>query len=263
MSARTPRGHPHLPRSGSSGSAAVEVSDLVDALGELPAVGGCAGSGCGTRSGSGVSCRRESGRTLRHMHGRPRYRPHGSCPGARFARSSPRDPAHSIPARISSRLSNSTLMWGIRHAVLCEQRREAVVVAHHRRVGELAAQRLDLDAIRDGLKVAHRVPPRHIEQVPAGWTWCSPSLLPVLRTAPKRALRILAACARTRLRTSTTRRVSTGAVAAAPTASRVPAGVSPDAAPGQPVKDWGPKRPHATRTASASRAIGDAITLAS
>jgi hypothetical protein len=116
-------------------------------------------------------------------------------------------------------------MWGIRHAVLCEQRREAVVVAHHRGVGELAVQRVESRRDPHGLKVAHRVPPCHIEQVTAGWTWCSPSLLPVLRTAPKRALRILAACARTRLRTSTTRRVSTGAVAAAPTASRVPAGV--------------------------------------
>jgi hypothetical protein len=45
------------------------------------------------------------------------------------------------------------------HGVLCEQRREAVVVAQHPRVGELATQRLDLDAIGDGLKVAHRFPP--------------------------------------------------------------------------------------------------------
>src|ERR671919_1933962 len=44
-------------------------------------------------------------------------------------------------------------------AVLCEQRREAVVVAHHHRVGELTAQRLDLDAVSNGLKVAHRFPP--------------------------------------------------------------------------------------------------------
>lgn len=50
--------------------------------------------------------------------------------------------------------------------------REAVVVAHHRRVGELAAQRLDLDAISNGLKVAHRFPPCHIEQVTAAWTCC-------------------------------------------------------------------------------------------
>jgi len=42
-------------------------------------------------------------------------------------------------------------------AVRGEQRRHAVVVAHHRRVGELAAQRLDLDAVSDGLKVTHRV----------------------------------------------------------------------------------------------------------
>ena len=35
-----------------------------------------------------------------------------------------------------------------------EQRRAAVVVVRHHRVGELAAQRLDLDAVSDGLKVA-------------------------------------------------------------------------------------------------------------
>src|SRR6266704_3035159 len=45
-------------------------------------------------------------------------------------------------------------------AVLCEQRRETVVVTHHHRVGELTAQRLDLHAISDGLKVAHRFLPR-------------------------------------------------------------------------------------------------------
>src|SRR4029453_1646544 len=43
-------------------------------------------------------------------------------------------------------------------AVGCEQRRRAVVVAHHPRIGELAAQRLDLDAVSDGLQVAHRFP---------------------------------------------------------------------------------------------------------
>ena len=32
------------------------------------------------------------------------------------------------------------------------------MVVHHHRVGELAAQRLDLDAVSDGLKVAHRFP---------------------------------------------------------------------------------------------------------
>lgn len=41
-------------------------------------------------------------------------------------------------------------MLGMR-AALCEQGREPVPVAHHRRVGELAAQGLDLDAITDGL----------------------------------------------------------------------------------------------------------------
>jgi hypothetical protein len=41
-------------------------------------------------------------------------------------------------------------------AVRREQRRQAVVVAHHHRIGELAAQRLDLDVVGDGVKVAHR-----------------------------------------------------------------------------------------------------------
>jgi hypothetical protein len=45
------------------------------------------------------------------------------------------------------------------HSVRSEQRRDAVVVAHHPGVGELAAQRLDLDAVGNGLKVAHRFPP--------------------------------------------------------------------------------------------------------
>ena len=45
------------------------------------------------------------------------------------------------------------------HAVRGEQRREAGAVAHHRRVGELAAQRLDLDPVSDGLKVTHRFLP--------------------------------------------------------------------------------------------------------
>jgi hypothetical protein len=37
------------------------------------------------------------------------------------------------------------------HRVRREQRREAVIVAQHPGVGELTAQRLDLDAISDGL----------------------------------------------------------------------------------------------------------------
>src|SRR6266702_8596158 len=64
-------------------------------------------------------------------------------------------------------------------AVVCKQRRDAVVVAHHRRVGELAAQRLDLDAISDGLKVAHRFPPSSAftTRPPPAWWWraCAPS----------------------------------------------------------------------------------------
>jgi hypothetical protein len=43
---------------------------------------------------------------------------------------------------------------------------------HRSRVGELAARRLDLEAISDVLKVAHRFPPCHIEHVTAAWT-CS------------------------------------------------------------------------------------------
>src|SRR5579875_2756568 len=58
-------------------------------------------------------------------------------------------------------------------AVGCEQRRRAAVVAHHHRVGELAAQRLDLDAVGDRLKVAHRFPPsaaRTYRRVNTAWT---------------------------------------------------------------------------------------------
>jgi hypothetical protein len=57
--------------------------------------------------------------------------------------------------------------------------------------------------------------------------------------------------------------VDSASAVAAPTTSRVPAGGVARRRTGQPVKDWGPKRPHATRTARASRAIGDAITFAS
>jgi hypothetical protein len=42
--------------------------------------------------------------------------------------------------------------------VLYEQRCELVVVAQHQRIGELAAQCLDLEAIGNGLKVAHWFP---------------------------------------------------------------------------------------------------------
>jgi hypothetical protein len=48
-------------------------------------------------------------------------------------------------------------MWDPHRTVLYKQRCQAVVVAHRRRVGALGAQRLDLDAISDGLKVAHRL----------------------------------------------------------------------------------------------------------
>jgi hypothetical protein len=41
------------------------------------------------------------------------------------------------------------------HGVVGEQRHEPVQVAHHRRVGELAAKRLDLDPVGDSLQIAH------------------------------------------------------------------------------------------------------------
>ena len=40
-------------------------------------------------------------------------------------------------------------------AVEREQRCEAVLIVHHRGVGELAAQRLDLEAISQAVKIAH------------------------------------------------------------------------------------------------------------
>src|SRR5262249_788502 len=56
------------------------------------------------------------------------------------------------------------------HAVRREQRRHPGPVAHHRRVGELAAQRLDLDAVSDSLKVTHRFLLVTPGQVTAAWT---------------------------------------------------------------------------------------------
>src|ERR1017187_1259984 len=60
-------------------------------------------------------------------------------------------------------------------AVLREQRGEAVVVAHHSRVGELAAQRLDLEAVSDGLNVAHWFPSSSVftTRPPPAWWWRS------------------------------------------------------------------------------------------
>jgi hypothetical protein len=57
-----------------------------------------------------------------------------------------------IPARISSRPVELGVARGNPpHAVRCEQRREAVVVVHHLRVDGIAAQRLHLDPVSDGL----------------------------------------------------------------------------------------------------------------
>ena len=55
-------------------------------------------------------------------------------------------------------LAADGLSVDVRHphrAVLREQRCQPVEVAHHHGVGVLAAQRLDLDAIGDGLKIEH------------------------------------------------------------------------------------------------------------
>jgi hypothetical protein len=138
-----------------------QVLDLVDALGELPAVRGAlvavvvdgvvevraavtqAPELCDVGTADrGVARKLDRAR----VHGL-----HGVVPET----SQPLDPgADLLPA--------DELDVDVGHppgAVVGEQRREAVVVAHHSRVGELAAQRLDLDAVSDGLKVAHRVPP--------------------------------------------------------------------------------------------------------
>lgn len=56
--------------------------------------------------------------------------------------------AHRLPAGV----------WDSHRAVIGEQGRESIVVVHHRRVGKLAAQRFDLDAIHELLKVGHSAP---------------------------------------------------------------------------------------------------------
>ncbi len=69
--------------------------------------------------------------------------------------------SRSTPTRVCSRLTASALMSGIRTAPSwVNQRRHAVVAAHHHRVGELATRHLDLDAVSDSLNVAHRFLPR-------------------------------------------------------------------------------------------------------
>src|SRR5215475_16093287 len=89
-------------------------------------------------------------------------------------RESPPPPAM---ARISSRQAASMLPKGLPYrAVGCEQRRKAVVVAHHHRAGELAADRLDLDPVSGGPKVAHRIPPSSVLQCLHDWR--SPEALP-------------------------------------------------------------------------------------
>jgi hypothetical protein len=80
-------------------------------------------------------------------------------------------------ARISSPPAASMFPKGIPHrAVRCEQRRKAVVAAHHHRAGELAADRLDLDPVSGGLKVAHRIPSSSALQCLHDWR--SPEALP-------------------------------------------------------------------------------------
>jgi benzoate membrane transport protein len=142
-------------RSGQRG--VVAVPDLVDPLGELPAVAGApvpvvvdgvvqfavavagadqflhvgpAGRGVAVQlDGAGVGGLHQEVHELRHP----------GPPGPDLVRADQlgRDVGH--PQR----------------AVRGEQRRHPVVVAHHRPVGELTAQRLDLDAVGDGLQVGH------------------------------------------------------------------------------------------------------------
>jgi hypothetical protein len=63
-----------------------------------------------------------------------------------------------------------------------------VVVVHHDRVGELAAQRLDLDAISDGLQVAHRfLPVTSAAHHPGTASGTRPSWQSLVLTAGERA----------------------------------------------------------------------------
>src|SRR3954468_12758908 len=72
-------------------------------------------------------------------------------------------------------------------AVLCKQRGQAIVVTHHHRVGELGAQRFDLDAISDGLKVAHH----RMARLSVSWVsnTASPRIIPSLFHATPAAWR--------------------------------------------------------------------------
>src|SRR5262249_55401294 len=86
------------------------------------------------------------------------------------ARSSPRESPQPLDAG-ANLLSADELLVDMVHpprAVRCEQRREAVPVAHpSRRVGGLPAKHLDLEAGGDGLKVAHRFSPPSVAGLPA------------------------------------------------------------------------------------------------
>src|SRR6185437_7747438 len=136
----------------------VEVSDLVDALGELPAVAGApvavvvdgvvkalvsvAGSHefleIGA-AGGGIAVQLDRAR-VRCLHEDLPLLLQSLAPGADL-------------------LSSDQLNGDVGHpqrAVLGEQRRQTGAVAHHRGIGELTAQRLDLDPVGDDLKVTHR-----------------------------------------------------------------------------------------------------------
>ena len=140
----------------------IEVSDLVDAFGELPAVRGslvavvvhgvvqvraAVAEAPETQhvrtAGRGVAVKLDGAR-VRGLHEEvPQFLLEPLDPGADLLPSGELGVDGGDPP----------------HAVRCEQRREAVVVVHHLRVDGLAAQRLDLDAVSDGLDVAHRFPP--------------------------------------------------------------------------------------------------------
>jgi hypothetical protein len=59
-------------------------------------------------------------------------------------------------------------------ANLADRKSSVPVVAHHHSIGELAAQRLDLEAISEGLKVGRRFPPLSVFGLcdwPAAGSW--------------------------------------------------------------------------------------------
>src|SRR5215467_3082592 len=138
--------------------AGVEVPDLVDSLGELPAVAGALvavvvdGEVQTLKAVEGTHDLLDVGTTGRRVavkDDRARVRGlHEEVP-----------PRHQPLAPGTDLLPAVELGGDVGHpqnAVVGKQRHKAVPVAHHHRVGELAAQRFDLDAVSNGLKVPHR-----------------------------------------------------------------------------------------------------------